>query len=69
MIDKKKVTLKGFVLLLTVCLTAGAGAQSVTVNSEGGGDYLSVQAALDAVASNADAPDVITITGGGPHKR
>ena len=43
-------------------------AQSVTVNSDGGADYTTIGAALDAVGSDAAEPNVITITGGGPYE-
>ncbi len=43
-------------------------AQSVTVNSGGGGDFNSVSAALDAVTSNPEEPNEITIIGGGPYE-
>ncbi|RJP26455.1 MAG: hypothetical protein C4527_14930 [Candidatus Omnitrophota bacterium] len=43
-------------------------AQSVTVHSGGGADYTSITAALNAVAANAEEPNIITIIGGGPYE-
>lgn len=66
---RKMIIFKCFVSLLALvfAFTTSAGAQSVTVNSAGGADYTSVQAALTAVSSSAAEPDVITIVGGGPY--
>lgn len=55
--------------LLALALSAAAGtvsAQSVTVNSAGGADHLTISAAIAAVQADAAGPDVITIQNAGP---
>ena len=55
--------------LLALALSAVAGvasAQSVTVNSAGGADHLTISAAIAAVQADAAGPDVITIQNAGP---
>lgn len=59
----KKASL--IVIFLSVC--SAISAQTVTVNSEGGAMYTTVQAALDAVAGDTATPDVVNIVGGGPY--
>jgi len=59
------------IFILGLALMVGAvpcRAQTVTVNSGGGADYTTIEAAYSAVASNAEEPNVITITGGGPYE-
>lgn len=60
----KKITI---VIFLTVLICNIAGAQTVTVNSLGGADYTSINAAYAAVKANPAVPDIIQIIGGGPY--
>jgi len=59
----KMVLFSGFFSIVSL----NGFTQPVTVNSNGGADFTSISSALDAVASNADEPNILTITGGGPY--
>ncbi len=60
--------MKRILLSATIILAASlAGAQTVTVNSAGGADHTTINAALAAVVANPATPDVINIVGGGPY--
>ncbi len=65
--DKYLLTFFSLFLLLIFAIPNSL-SQSVTVNSSGGADYTSVSTAQDAVSSNAEEPNTITITGGGPYE-
>lgn len=57
-------------ILLALALSAAAGtvsAQSVTVNSAGGANHLTISEAIAAVQADPAGPDVITIQNAGPH--
>lgn len=55
------------IVILFLFVSSAIFAQTVTVNSGGGADYSTVQAALDAVAADSATPDIVNIVGGGPY--
>jgi hypothetical protein len=58
---------KAMLVIFFFFVSLATFAQTVTVNSEGGAMYTSVQSALDAVSGDPTTPDVVNITGGGPY--
>jgi hypothetical protein len=58
---------KAAIVIFFLFVSSTLFAQTVTVNSEGGATYTTVQAALNAVAGDPTTPDIVNIIAGGPY--